>query len=185
MTNKKLGFCHKLSTYSYTRVEEIVKWSKDLSPSWISIHIINHPYMNLKNYFQEQKNSHMPDTDKLNLYQDFMLKNMKRHYNRKRSFLHVKSFAYSIIVMFFLFSFYGVYFFTDRYSEYEGLIMNSDNTVQASYIAKVVDFNGSFYIEHAGKRVQTSVIQNGDIITLKENTQLVTQINAGTKAKLI
>jgi len=56
--------------------------------------------------------------------------------------------------------------------------MNSSNSVQASYIAKVVDFNGSFYIEHKGKRVQTSTIQDGDIITLKENTQLVTQINA-------
>jgi len=63
--------------------------------------------------------------------------------------------------------------------------MNSNNAVQASYIAKVVDFNGSFYIEHEGKRVQTSSIQDGDIITLKENTQLMTQINAGTNAKLI
>ena len=141
--------------------------------------------MNLKNYFQEQKNSHMSDTDKLNLYQNFMLKNMERHYARKRSFLHVKSFAYSIIIMFFLFSLYWVYFFTDKYTEYEGLIMNSSNSVQASYIAKVVDFNGSFYIEHKGKRVQTSTIQDGDIITLKENTQLITQINAWTKAKLI
>lgn len=141
--------------------------------------------MNLKDYFHQQKEIHMSDTDKLNLYQDFMLKDMKSHFARKRSFLHIKSFVYSIVVMFFLFSFYGVYFFTDRYNEYEGLIMNPDNSVQASYIAKVVDFNGSFYIEHAGKRVQTSNIQNGDIITLKENTQLVCQINAWTKAKLI
>jgi hypothetical protein len=134
--------------------------------------------MNLKDYFHQQKDSHVSDTDKLNLYQDILLKNMKRHYARKRSFLHVKSFVYSIIAMFFLFSLYGMYFFTDRYTEYEGLVMNSDTTVQASYIAKIVDFNGNFYIEHEGKRIQTSAIQNGDVVTLKENSQLVCQINA-------
>jgi len=141
--------------------------------------------MQLKDYFHQQQQNHMSDTDKLNLYQNFMIKNMKGYYSRKKSFLRVKSFVYSTIVMCFLFSLYGVYFFTDKYTEYDGLIMNSENAVQASYIAKVIDFNGNFYIEHEGKRVQTSTIQNGDLITLKENTQLITQINAGTKAKLI
>lgn len=133
--------------------------------------------MQLKDYFHQQQKNHTSDTDKLNLYQDFMIKNMKGHYARKRSFSRVKSFVYSTIVMCFLFSLYGVYFFTDKSTEYDGLVMNSENTVQASYIAKVVDFNGNFYIEHQGKRVQTSIIQNGDVVTLKANTQLIAQIN--------
>lgn len=114
-----------------------------------------------------------------------MVKKMKTHFHKKRSLLHVKSFVYSLVAMFFLFSFYGTYFFTDRYTEYEGLIMWPENAVQADYIAKVVEFDGSFYIEHKGKRVQTSNIQDGDVVTLKENAQLVFHINEATKAKLI
>jgi hypothetical protein len=141
--------------------------------------------MKLNDYFRAQKDFHISDTQKLDVYQDFLCKQMKGKYSRKRSLLHVKSFAYSLVILFMLFGFYGVYFMSDRYTEYEWLVMNSDNTVWASYIAKIVDFNGSFYIEHNGKRVQTSTIQDSDIVTLKENTQLVFNINVSTKAKLI
>ena len=79
--------------------------------------------MNIKDYFNQQKDTHISDAQKMNVYQDFMVKKMKGHFHKKRSLLHVKSFVYSLAVMFFLFSFYGTYFFTDRYTEYEGLIM--------------------------------------------------------------
>jgi hypothetical protein len=43
------------------------------------------------------------------------------------------------------------------------------NVAQADFVAKIVDFNGSFYIEQAGKTIQTSNIKDGDIVTLKQN----------------
>ena len=68
-----------------------------------------------------------------------------------------------------------------------GIITLNQNTnlAQADYIAKIVDFNGTFYIEKDGKSVQTSNINNGDIVVLKANTQIIFHINSWTKAKII
>lgn len=56
---------------------------------------------------------------------------------------------------------------------------------QADYIAKVVDFNGNFSIEHDGEILQTKDIGNGDSILLKSGSEMVFEISSGTKSKII
>ena len=62
---------------------------------------------------------------------------------------------------------------------------NTSNTVQADYIAQVVTFNGNFFIEHNGVLAKTNNIGNGDTILLKQDAQLVFEINSGTQSKII
>lgn len=113
---------------------------------------------------------------------------MKKSFQRKRSFLHVKSFVYSCFIVFALVGFYGMYFFQQSNPlESQDIAFNqpSNNVAQADFIAKIVDFDGTFYIEQNGKMLQTSNINDGDIVTLKDNAQIVFNINDGTKAKII
>lgn len=81
-----------------------------------------------------------------------------------------------------------MYFFdTNTVDDQSGIITLNQNTnlAQADYIAKIVDFNGTFYIEKDGKSIQTSNINNWDIVVLKASTQIVFHINSWTKAKII
>jgi hypothetical protein len=119
--------------------------------------------MQLKEYFKQQQEIACSDIQKLDLYQNVLLKNMKSSLHRKRSVLHVKSFVYSFFILFVLVGFYGMYFFdTNTVDDQSGIITLNQNTnlAQADYIAKIVDFNGTFYIEKDGKSIQTSNINN-------------------------
>lgn len=82
---------------------------------------------------------------------------------------------------------YGVHFFRDdlRYMTNSLIVQNAWDTVQAWYIAQIVHFDGSFIIEHDGKKLQTSVIRNGDMVTLRDGTEMVFHIDDQTKAQLI
>lgn len=62
---------------------------------------------------------------------------------------------------------------------------NTTNTAQADYIAQVIDVKGNFYIEHNGVLATTNNIGNGDTILLKQDAQLVFEINSGTQSKII
>jgi len=95
--------------------------------------------------------------------------------------------AYASFVVLFVLTVYWVHFFRDdlRYMTNSLIVQNAWDTVQAGYIAQIVHFDGSFIIEHEGKKLQTSVIRDGDIVTLKENTEMVFHIDDETKAQLI
>lgn len=89
--------------------------------------------------------------------------------------------------MLLIMSVYGVHFFRDdlRYMTNSLIVQKAGETVQAWYIAQIVHFDGSFIIEHGGKKLQTSVIRDGDIVTLKDKTEMVFHIDDQTKAKLV
>lgn len=144
--------------------------------------------MKLQEYFNQQKDQWLSDIQKMDVYYAIMDKNMKKSFQMKRSFLHVKTFVYTSFLLFFLVGFYGMYFFQQPSEDSEGYMLSrlaNTNVVQADFVAKIVDFNGSFYIEQAGKTIQTSNIKDGDIVTLKQNSQVVFHIDSDTKAKII
>lgn len=62
---------------------------------------------------------------------------------------------------------------------------NNNNLAQADYIAQVIEVKGNFFVEHNGVLVTTNNIGNGDTILLKEDTQLIFEINSGTQSKII
>lgn len=144
--------------------------------------------MKLQEYFNQKKDHWLSDIQKMDVYYAVMDKNMKKSFQRKRSFLHVKSFVYTSFLLFFLVGFYGMYFFQQPSEDSEWYLLSrlaNTNVAQADFVAKIVDFDGSFYIEQAGKTIQTSNIKDGDIVTLKQDAQIVFHIDNDTKAKIV
>jgi len=141
--------------------------------------------MKLNDYFQAQKNHILTDVDKLELYQKFLYKRTTKSPIKRFSFVHAKSFVYTMVVGILIVGVYGMYFLNGSIDTPRFSIHSNVNTVQADYIAKVIDFNGNFSIEHQGVLAQTTNIGNGDTILLKEWAAMVFEIDSGTKSKIL
>ncbi len=144
--------------------------------------------MKLQEFFNSQKNITFTDVDKLDLYQSILYKKTKQTSLKRSSFVYAKYAVYTTVFAVLIMGIYGVYFTNDgSFQDYKRFAIKSNmtNTVQADYIAQVVNFNGKFFIEHKGILAQTNNIGNGDTILLKEDAQLVFEINSGTQSKII
>ena len=144
--------------------------------------------MKLQEFFNTQKDIHFTDVDKLDLYQNILYKKTKKTSLKRASFVYTKYAVYMTVFVFLLVGVYGMYLFNggnlQDYNRFS-IIKNQTNTVQADYIAQVIDVKWSFFIEHDGILSKTNNISNGDTILLKENTQLAFEIDEGTQAKII
>jgi len=144
--------------------------------------------MKLQEFFNTQKDIVFTDVDKLDLYQNILYKKSKRPSLRRSSFVHAKYLVYTMVFAILILGVYGVYFMNDgSLQDYNRFAIKSPgtNTVQADYIAQVIDVKGNFFIEHNGVLATTNNIGNGDTILLKEDAQLVFEINSGTQSKII
>ena len=127
--------------------------------------------MKLQEFFDTQKHTNFTDVDKLDLYQSVLYKKAKKTSIKRFSFVHAKSFVYSMIFFIMLFGVYGLYFLNNgSFQDYNrfAVIKNGANTAQADYIAQVIDVEGNFFVEHDGVLTKTNNIGNGDTILLKE-----------------
>ncbi len=141
--------------------------------------------MQLKDYFREQKELKLNQNEKFFLYEKIISQKDQKSFSKAKRFINIKSFAYGFAMIMLFVSIYGVYFINWDLS-YEGfLVKNSINQVNADYIAKVVDFNGDFYIKHDWSYYKTSNISNWDNIILKKWAEIVFDIDEWTKAKII
>lgn len=144
--------------------------------------------MKLQEFFDTQKHTTYSDIDKLDLYQNILYKKTKKTSLKRSSFVHAKYFVYSMVFVVLMMGLYGVYFMNNgtlQDSNRFAIKTNSTNTAQADYIAQVINVEGSFFIEHNGVLATTSNIGNGDTVLLKEDAQLVFEINSGTQSKII
>ena len=136
--------------------------------------------MKLKDYFQNKQEFQLSENDKLALYEKILSQQKKKSFSRM---VKVKYFAYWLILIVLLFGIYWVYFDMDWDINWLA-IQNPTNTANADYIAKVVDFNGTFYVQHEWKLTKTSNISNWDNVILKKWSEIVFDIDSWTKAKL-
>ena len=136
--------------------------------------------MKLKDYFQNKQEFQLSENDKLALYEKIISQQKRKSLSRM---VKIKYFAYWLILVILLFGIYWVYFDTNLDINWLA-IQNPTNQVNADYIAKVVDFNGTFYIQREWKLIKTSNISNGDGIILKKWSEIVFDIDSWTKAKL-
>ena len=136
--------------------------------------------MKLKDYFQDKKEFKLNENDKLALYEKILSQQKRKSLSRM---IKVKYFAYWLILIVLLFGIYWVYFDMDWDINWLA-IQNPTNTANADYIAKVVDFNGTFYVQHEWKLTKTSNISNWDNVILKKWSEIVFDIDSWTKAKL-
>jgi len=136
--------------------------------------------MKLKDYFQNKQEFQLTETDKLALYEKILSQQKKKSLSRM---VKVKYFVYWLILFVLLFGIYWVYFDVDWDINWIAL-QNPINQANADYIAKVVSFNGTFYIQHDWKLTKTSNISNWDNVILKKWSEIVFDIDSWTKAKL-
>lgn len=140
--------------------------------------------MQLKDYFIEQKNTNLSQNEKFFLYEKIISQKDQKNFSKAKRFVNIKSFAYGFAMIILFVSIYWVYFINWDLS-YEGfLVKNTINQVNADYIAKVVDFNGDFYIKHDWSYYKTSNISNWDNIILKKWAEIIFDIDEGRKAKI-
>jgi len=145
--------------------------------------------MKLKEYFDKKREITVSGWDKLEIYQKFISKKNTKSFQPQRQFFFIKSFAYSLVLWFLLLWLYWTYVFNWKF------IINKDwffiqrsnwiKSVQADYVAKIIEFNGNFYIWHNWQYYQWSYIANWDIVTLQEGAELLFHIDQWTQAKVI
>lgn len=146
--------------------------------------------MKIQEYFDRQKQIKLTDIEKLNLYHDFLSKTQKNKSLTKRYLNFSKSFTYSFLIFVLLTSIFGVYFQKNSIADFGNfgfMISHNDaiNTVQANYIAKVVEFQWDYYIENEGNTYRSSNIASNDNIILKKWAKLVFNINLWTQAVVV
>jgi len=144
--------------------------------------------MKVKDFFTTQQNIWYTDIEKLNLYQNILYKKTKKRSLMRASFIYTKYAVYTTIFVFLFVGMYGMYIFNNNSIQDNkrfAIIKNSTNTVQADYIAQIIDAKGNFFVEHDGILTKTNNISNGDTIIIKEETQLVFEIDQGTQSKII
>lgn len=61
---------------------------------------------------------------------------------------------------------------------------NTANTVNASYIAKVITVKGDYYIESNGQRIESNNINDGDSVILANGSSLVVQVGDKVEGKI-
>lgn len=145
--------------------------------------------MKLKDYFNQKKQGPISAWDKLQIYQEFISKRDSKSFYPQRQAFFIKSFAYTFIFLFLLLWFYWTYIFDWKFIINRDWFFiqrsNGTKSVQADYIAKIIEFNGDFYIWHNGKYYQSSYISQWDIVTLNNWSELVFHIDQWTEAKVI
>lgn len=136
--------------------------------------------MKLKDYFQNKQEFQLSENEKLALYEKIISQQKRKSLSRM---VKVKYFAYWLILVVLLLGIYWVYFDTDWDIDWLA-VQNPINQANADYIAKVVSFNGTFYVQHEWKLTKTSNISNWDNVILKKWSEIVFDIDSWTKAKL-
>ena len=145
--------------------------------------------MKLKEYFNQRREIAVSAWDKLEIYQNIISKRNSKSFYPQRKFFFVKSFAYSLVMLFLVLWLYWTYIFNWKF------IINKDwffiqrsnwiKSVQADYVAKIIEFNGNFYIWHDWQYYQGSYISNWDIVTLQDWAEIIFHIDQLTQAKII
>lgn len=141
--------------------------------------------MKLKDYFKAQNNYHIDTTQKFLMYEKIISKQNKYNQSPVKKFFSVKSFAYWFMSMLILVWVYGLFFVQDHISYEDFIVQNQNNIANAWYIAKVVEFNGNFYVSHGDKIYKTNKIADGDVVVLKKWSEVIFDINSGTQTKLV
>lgn len=145
--------------------------------------------MKLKEYFNQRREITVSAWDKLGIYQNIISKRNSKSFYPQRKFFFVKSFAYSLVMLFLVLWLYWTYIFNWKF------IINKDwffiqrsnwiKSVQADYIAKIIEFNWNFYIWHNWEYYQWSYISNWDIVTLQNWAEIIFHIDQLTQAKVV
>jgi len=149
--------------------------------------------MHLQEYFRNQQDSHISEAQKFSVYKKIIEKKSSKSYFRQRSFLHTRSLVYGLSLTVIVMFVYGAFFmdsspiYTNKYFGSGGILIEPKpiQSVDAGYIANIVDFVGGFHIEHNGEEIQSSNIHDGDTVVLDKDTKLIFHTNENTQMEVV
>ncbi len=144
--------------------------------------------MKFKEYLKEQKQYKLSDYEKFSLYEKIL---EKQHHNKKifRPIISMRQLTYFSILGFLLIGIYGTYFLNTTSQEENWIIISntyhSIDTVNAGYIAKVIEFTWDFHIQQHNKTLKTNAITNNDTVILKKGTTITFDVIDGSKIRMV
>jgi len=143
--------------------------------------------MKLKGYFQHYKHMELSPTEKFSLFEKIMEQKFAPQKPGLLSrILYAKTLRYSIATFLIVAWAYGANIFRNDIAFFAwSLLIQDSNVAQAWYIAKIVDFQWAFYIEHKGKNIISTAINAGDIVTLKKGTKITFNIDEKTQGTVV
>ena len=133
--------------------------------------------------YMRQQNLKMKEEDKLLVFSE--IKNrIQKESIFSRVFFYTKVSVYSLLVFFVIFS---LFIKTDniKYKSKNVAIKDNVNTVNADYVWKVITSEWEFTIIDNDKKVDKSIIEKGDIISLWVNSNIHLKVNEGIKLYLV
>lgn len=144
--------------------------------------------MKLREYFSDMRVRELANVDKSMLFEAISAqtqhtKTFSYHLSYVTRYIFSRQVAYGFFGLLILFFVYGTYFMDQRYLQFGGLRI-SNGWVQAIQVAQIVDFEGEFHIEQNWKKISSSLLSLGDVVTLLTGSSFVMHIDDSTQATL-
>jgi hypothetical protein len=143
--------------------------------------------MNIYHYFTHQKNTHLSDQKKAELFKRICQKRLQQRVMRRHVFSY-KKISYTLMAVTLVLLTFGS-MMIDKQIDINNLFFSSSkgniSSVYAGYIAEIIEFNGEYIIQNGDKTLSSQYIHNGDIIFLKTGSEMIFTLDDHSQAKII
>jgi hypothetical protein len=143
--------------------------------------------MNIYHYFTHQKNTHLSDQKKAELFKRICQKRLQQRVLRRHIFSY-KKITYSFIAVALVLLTFGS-IMIEKQIDINNLFFSSSkgntSSVYAGYIAEIIEFNGEYVIQNGDKILSSQYIHNGDIIFLKTGSEMIFTLDDHSQAKIV
>jgi len=143
--------------------------------------------MNLKEYFNQQKELRLSDQQKLDLLSHIKGKRQNKSLPILRFSFSYKKISYTFIALMVVILWIG-WTLLEKNISIDNLFFSVNNNywgVYAEHIAEIIEFNGEYTIQKNGQIFSSQFISNGDIIHLKNEAEMLFNLNDNSQAKII
>lgn len=144
--------------------------------------------MLLHNYFSQQKQNQLSESEKIKLYEKILAKRAAEQHGLLKRYSLVKKGVYSFLTLVLIFVFFGTFFWDSRekqdYRAFWTQKTPNINTANADQIWKILEINWEYIIEKEGKQFKNSVLFDGDLISLKPEAKILFNISTDTRIEV-
>lgn len=144
--------------------------------------------MKLQEYFTQQQKNHLSDQQKLDIFSHIQQRKEEKTLSTERFFFVQKKVGYSLLASFIILVVFGGYFL-ERHDVIDNMFFYAQNGlpegVYAGEVAQVMEFEGDWYIEKGGQSIRPDFIENGDIVHLKNGSEIIFNINNESQTKIV
>jgi hypothetical protein len=143
--------------------------------------------MNIYHYFTHQKNTHLSDKKKTELFKRICQKRLQQRVIRRHVFSY-KKISYTFMAVALVMITFGS-IMIEKQININNLFFSSTkgvtSSVYAGYVAEIIEFNGEYSIQNGDKILSSQYIHNGDIIFLKTGSEMIFTLDDDSQAKIV